>query len=82
LQDTSFYGKESGTLKPVIVKGQKPNSVPYDQSKRVSQFSTIIPAANLNNGDINAIANAVQNVPGFNAGMSTLALGGSYNPQT
>jgi hypothetical protein len=81
LQDTSVYGKESATLKPVTVTGQKPTAVTYDQSKRVSQFSTIITSANLNNGDINAIVNAVQNVPGFNAGMSTLALGGSYNVQ-
>ena len=80
LEDTSFYAKENA-LKPVTIKGEKTNAANYDKSKRVNQFSTIITSDNLNNGDRNALVNAVQNVAGFNAGMNSMALGGSYNVQ-
>ncbi|HLY70744.1 MAG TPA: Plug domain-containing protein [Puia sp.] len=80
LEDTSFYGKENA-LKAVTIKGERNTGASYDKSKRVNQFSTIITSENLSNGDRNALVNAVQNVAGFNAGMSTMTLGGSYNVQ-
>jgi TonB-dependent SusC/RagA subfamily outer membrane receptor len=80
LEDTSFYAKEN-SLKAVTIKPEKTTEASYDKSKRVNQFSTIITSENLNNGDRNAIINAVQNVAGFNAGMNSMKLGGSYNVQ-
>jgi TonB-dependent receptor-like protein len=80
LEDTSFYAKEN-SLNPVTIKREKNTEASYDKSKRVNQFSTIITSENLNNGDRNAIINAVQNVAGFNAGINTMTLGGSYNVQ-
>jgi hypothetical protein len=80
LKDTSFYAKEN-SLKPVTIKGEKSTEASYDKSKRVNQFSTIITSENLNNGDRNAIINAIQNVAGFNAGMNSASPGGVYNVQ-
>jgi hypothetical protein len=78
--DTTLYTNPK-VLKPVTVKTQKNPSPNYDASKRVSNFSTIITSDNLNNGDKKAVVNAIQNVPGFNAGFSTMALGASYGVQ-
>ncbi|HLY70745.1 MAG TPA: Plug domain-containing protein [Puia sp.] len=72
LEDTSFYTKENA-LAPVTIKGQKDNTVNYDASKRVNQFSYIITSDNLNNGDPNVLANAIKNIPGFNTGVNTMS---------
>jgi len=75
LEDTSFYAKENGSLKPVIVKNEKEAAVSYDKSKRVSNFSYIITADHFNNGDQNAVFNAIKNVPGFvNSGVSSFSI--------
>ncbi|HLX92990.1 MAG TPA: Plug domain-containing protein [Puia sp.] len=84
LEDTSFYGKQNDLLTPVTIKGEKNNTANYDKSKRVSPFSYIITSDNLNNGDRNAVLNVIQNVPGFNSGISTFSVaaetlsGGGY----
>jgi hypothetical protein len=72
--DTIPEGTEKGVLTSVTVKpGGK---VTYDESKRVSRFSTIITPDKFNNGDPNALPNAVKQVPGLNRGL-TMGPGGS-----
>ena len=78
--DTILYDNAK-VLKPVTVKSQKNAPLNYDVTKRVSNFSIIITSDNLNNGDKQALVNAIKNVPGFNAGFNSMTLGGSYNVQ-
>ncbi|HEY4109618.1 Plug domain-containing protein [Puia sp.] len=60
-----------GMLKPVTVQGNR--GAPYDQSRRVSPFSQIITSDVFSNGGIEALNNAIRNVPGFNTGVGSMS---------
>jgi TonB-dependent Receptor Plug Domain len=66
-------------LKPVTVNGGKPGAASYDQSKRVSTTSYIITGDQINDGDPNALINAIKNVPGLNTGMTSVSVGQGGN---
>jgi hypothetical protein len=71
-------------LQPVTVKGQneptgnssRQTAASYDQSKRVSRDSYIITSDKVNNGDADALVNAIKAVPGLNRGL-TMGAGGA-----
>ena len=71
--DSTSFANGNSSLKPVIVKGAK-SGAGYDQSKRISPNSYIIPGANLSNGDPNALVNAIKSVPGLNTGMNSVSM--------
>ncbi|HEY1212044.1 MAG TPA: TonB-dependent receptor plug domain-containing protein, partial [Bryobacteraceae bacterium] len=70
LADTVSMEK-AGMLKPVTVESGKAT---YDQSRRVSPFSQVITSDVFDHGGINALVNAVRNVPGFNTGVTSLQM--------
>ncbi len=73
--DSTSFANATSTLKPVTVKGGRPGAATYDQSKRVSSTSYIITSDQLNDGDPNALINAIKNVPGLNTGMTSVSMG-------
>lgn len=68
----TFNFKRKGYLKPVIVKAIKKKELKYDKSKRVSNFSSIITADEVENGGYNTAANLLAAVPGVQMGKSLL----------
>jgi hypothetical protein len=78
--DSTVFASGNGNLKAVTVKGEKPSTVTYDQKKRISSNSYIIPGDQLSNGDPTAVVNAIKNVPGLNTGMTSISgASGSMN---
>ncbi len=71
--DSTSFANGNSSLKPVTVKGTK-SGAGYDQSKRVSPNSYIIPGESLSNGDPNALVNAIKSVPGLNTGMNSVSM--------
>ncbi len=72
--DSTSFANGNSSLKPVTVKGAKSGGTSYDQSKRVSPNSYIIPGTSLSNGDPNALVNAIKSVPGLNTGMNSVSM--------
>ena len=66
----------AGALAPVTVEGINTS---YDESKRVSRFSIIIPSEKLSTGDPFAVVNAIKNVPGFNFGVQSMTIASAAN---
>jgi hypothetical protein len=74
-RDSTSFATATTSLKPVTVKSGRQGAASYDQSKRVSTTSYIITSDQLNDGDPNALINAIKNVPGLNTGMSSVSMG-------
>jgi TonB-dependent Receptor Plug Domain len=80
--DSTSFANGNSSLKPVTVKGTK-SGAGYDQSKRVSPNSYIITSDQLDNGDPNALNNAIKSAPGLNTGPNSVSMSGTTtaNPQ-
>ena len=77
--DTLTNGSGKGMLSPVTIRTDKPAGTNYDESKRVSKFSYIITSEKFQNGDSYAVVNAIKNIPGFNAGVSSVVTPAASN---
>ena len=67
--------KDSTTLKPVTVQGEK-KLPPEDEAKRASPFSDVIGPDQLRKGGVDMIYNALSNIPGFTSGVNQTMSGG------
>ncbi len=76
LQDTTNHEFQGQTLNAVTVEPDQGAVQSSNLTNRASRFSYIIPGDKLQDGDPNAVPNAIKQVPGFNRGL-TLAPGGA-----
>jgi hypothetical protein len=74
--DTSVHDFAGQTLNPVTVEPDQGGPPSGSLANRASRFSYIIPGDKLQNGDPNALPNAIKQVPGFNRGL-TMGPGGT-----
>jgi outer membrane receptor protein involved in Fe transport len=70
--------KDTTLLKPATVDG-RPKLPDEDEAKRASPFSDIIGPDQLRKGGVDAIYNALSNIPGFTSGINRTPSGGSMN---